>query len=198
MYQDFDAFRRELLRRYNEILLRVIREEDPGRLVFTNRFMIGEGRDLLDNLDLYSGYDAVAVNVYPENLHPGLEADQRALLHLIHEKTGKPLLIGEWSVPARDSGLYNNPERLDWSYPQTVATQRDRANQAARVQTEFYNLPFLVGAHYFIWRDFDSPARQANRGLFKASGEPWPEMQEALRAVNLRIAASLEGTAKRP
>jgi hypothetical protein len=193
MYQDFHAFSRELLRRYNDILLRTIREEDPGRLVFTNRFMLGNLRSLVENLDLCDGYDAIAVNLYPANNSLGLAPHELAALRLIHEKSGKPLLLGEWSVPARDSGLYDNPQRLDWSWPQTVATQRDRGNQTARVQADFYNLPFMLGAHFFIWRDFDSPVRQANRGIFKVSGEPWRELQDALRQVNLRIQKAIEG-----
>ena len=192
MYEDFRAFSRELLGRYNDILLRTIRQEDPGRLVFTNRFMLGDVNSLMENLDLYSGYDAIAVNLYPANLCVGLADHEKAILRLVHEKSGKPLLLGEWSVPARDSGLYNNPERLDWSWPQTVATQRDRANQTARVQADFYNMPFMLGAHFFIWSDFDSPVRQANRGIFKVSGEPWREMQDGLREVNARIRKALE------
>ena len=187
MHEDFRAFSRELLRRYHEILLRTIREEDPGRLAFTNRFMLGDVGSLTENLDLCRGYDAIAVNLYPANNSFGLAEHELAVLRLVHEKSGKPLLLGEWSVPARDSGLYNNPQKLDWSWPQTVATQRDRANQAARVQADFYNLPFMLGAHFFIWRDFDSAVRQANRGIFKASGEPWREIQDGLRQVNLRI-----------
>jgi hypothetical protein len=192
MYTDFHAFGREILRRYNDTLLRVIREEDPGRLVFTNRFMLGDIQSLVENLDLYSGFDAIAVNLYPANLTYGLADHERAIMQLIHEKSGKPLLLGEWSVPARDSGLYNNPQRLDWSYPQTVATQRDRANQTARVQADFYNMPFMLGAHFFIWTDFDSSVRQANRGIFKVSGQPWPEMHQALRDVNSGISKALE------
>lgn len=188
MYRDYRAFARELLRRYNQTVLRVIHEEDPGRLVFTNRFTVDEGQDLLDNLDLYSGFDGVGFNIYPANLSAGLNESERATLELIHERTGKPVIIGEWSVPALDSGLYNNPRRLDWSYPQAVETQRQRAAQSARILADFYNEPFVVGAHWFIWSDFDSPVRQANRGLFKASGEPWTELQQALRNVIARMA----------
>lgn len=188
MYADFHDFRREIIRRFNQTYLRVIREEDPGRLVFSNRFMIHEGRDLIENLDLYRDFDGIAVNIYPSNLRPGLAPDERETLELIHARTGKPILISEWSVPALDSGLYNNPAHLDWSYPRTVDSQQQRAQQAALVLTEFYNLPYVVGAHWFTWTDFDSPVRQANRGLFTADGEPWTKLQEALRSVMLRIA----------
>jgi hypothetical protein len=90
----------------------------------------------------------------------------------------------EWSVPALDSGLYANWDKLDWSYRETVDTQRERARQAARVVSELYNLPFHIGAHWFIWKDVDNETRQANRGLFRSNGEPWTELQDALARVN--------------
>jgi hypothetical protein len=189
MYEDFRAFSRQLLKRYNGIFLDTIHELDPGRLVISNRFMVGEQRDVLDNLDCYDGFDIIAVNIYPLNTAHGLAPDERAFLRAVHERTGKPILIGEWSVPALDSGLYDNPKRLDWSYPQTVGTQTERANQVAQILTDLYNLPFVIGSHWFTWSDFDSPVRQANRGLFKASGEPWIEVQDALRRVHERIRA---------
>ncbi len=189
MYEDFRAFKRELLRCFNETLLRVIREEDPGRLVFSHRFMTGEVGDWVEELDLYEGFDGIAVNLYPSNLSAGLNANELALLRLVHERTGKPVLLSEWSIPAIDSGLYDDPNKLDWSYPQTVNTQQERARQAACVTAEFFNLPFLVGSHWFIWNDYDSPERYANRGLFKKNGDPWPELQEALRRIHGRIAA---------
>ena len=183
MYRDFRLFSREILRQFNSTILRIVHEEDPGRLVFTNRFMIGEARDVFENLDLYSGYDAVAVDVYPSNLTSGMDPGEREYLALLHQRTGKPLLVTEWSVPARDSRLYENYARLDWSFPQTVATQQQRARQAAEFLAELYNLPFVIGAHWFAWSDIDTKQRQANRGLFKANNEPWPELQESLTNV---------------
>jgi len=183
MYQDFRLFSREVLRKFNSTILRIIHEEDPGRLVFTNRFMIGEARDVFENLDLYGGYDGVAVNVYPSNLVPGIDPGEREYLEILHRLTGKPLLVTEWSVPARDSGLYENYAHLDWSYPQTVATQPQRARQAAEFLAQLFNTPFVIGAHWFTWSDIDTRERQANRGLFKANGDPWPELQESLAHV---------------
>jgi hypothetical protein len=181
MYEDFRLFSREILRKFNDTIVRIIHEEDPGRLVFTNRFMIHEIRDVIDNLDLYSGFDGIAVNIYPSNDVWGLDPGEREYLTLLHERTGKPLIITEWSVPARDSGLYDNPANLDWSFPQTLATQQQRARQAATILAEFYNMPFVVGAHWFSWTDFDTKQRQANRGLFKPNYQPWPELQGALK-----------------
>lgn len=189
MFEDFRLFSREVIRRFNQATLRIVREEDPTHLVFSNRFMLGEVGDMLENLDLYRDFDAIAVNIYPQNDAPGLNAAERQLIETIHQRTGRPVLISEWSVPALDSGLYNNPERRDWSYPQAVETQAQRARQAALIEADLYNMPFVIGAHWFSWADFDSGKRQANRGLFKANGQPWPELQQALGGLNQAIGA---------
>jgi len=187
MFTDFRLFSREILRELNATILRTIRTADPGRIVLSNRFMIGEIADVLENLDLYRDFDVIAVNIYPSNLAAGLDRAERQFLEEVHRRSGRPVLIGEWSVPALDSGLYANPARLDWSYPQAVDTQAQRARQAAQIQADLYNLPFVIGAHWFIWRDVDSPTRQANRGLFRADGRPWPELTQALAELNHRL-----------
>jgi hypothetical protein len=188
MYDDYRLFKREIVSRYVETVLRVIREEDPGHLVFSNRFMLDDVTEWMDVIDLYKPFDGIAINIYPANLSPGLNASERAVFDMVHRRTGKPIVVPEWSVPALDSGLYRNPNKLDWSYREAVDTQRDRSRQAAQVAIDFFNLPYVVGAHWFIWRDIDNETRQANRGLFQASGEPWDELQHALAVVNGRIA----------
>jgi hypothetical protein len=187
MFEDFRLFGREIVREFNAVMLRTIREEDPGALVFSNRFMMGEIEDVFDKLDLYRDFDAIAVNLYPSDAEVGPDASERQYLEEVHRRTGKPILISEWSIPAVDSGLYDHPEKLDWSYPQTVVTQRDRARQAAQTEAYFYNLPFVIGAQWFTWNDIDAPRRHANRGLFKADGESWPELQQALAELNRQL-----------
>ncbi|MEK7474867.1 MAG: beta-galactosidase [Candidatus Coatesbacteria bacterium] len=188
LYEDCRAFAHELVRRYADTCVAAIRAADPGALVFTNRFMMGGIGDTLGYLGEYGKCDGVAVNLYPANRTSGLSGNERAILSEIHRRTGKAVLIGEWSVPALDSGLYANPARLDWSYPEAVDTQVDRARQAACVTADFHRLPFVVGAHWFTWRDVDSAKRQANRGLFRSNGEPWRELLDALEAVHGRLA----------
>lgn len=186
-YEDFNAFSRIILKTFNEKILKIIHEEDPGRLVFSNRFMIHEVRGVFDNLDLYKDFDGIAVNIYPSNEQWGLDDGERQYLTLLHEKTGKPLMICEWSVPARDSHLYDDAHHLDWSYPQLMDTQGQRAQQAAHVMADFWNMPFVVGAHWFSWGDFNSRSRKSNRGLFTSDGKPWTDVQEALKGINLKI-----------
>jgi hypothetical protein len=90
-------------------------------------------------------------------------------------------------VPAVDSHLYDtsDPESLDWSWQNAVGTQAERGGQAAMVAVDLYNLPFVVGVHWFAWRDFRGE-RRANRGLLDADGRPWNELL-ADRAAHTRL-----------
>jgi len=185
MTKDFYLFSREIVKKYVDVTLKVFHEEDPGRLVFSPRLMFGD----TEYADLYARYDGIAVNCYPDNDQPGLGQPTIDRLRALYETCKRPLLIGEWSIPSVDSGLYDDPENLDWSWPQVVPTQTDRARQAACVTIDFYNLPFLVGAHWFIWRDFDSEERRANRGLFTADGRPYLKLIGALAGAHEKIGA---------
>jgi hypothetical protein len=190
MYDDFVAFNLVVVQRYVDITLKIIREEDPGRLVFSNRFNLGGVGDWLnaDVMDLFRAYDGIGVNIYPSNNSAGLPGFARQVLDTVHQHTGKPIVIGEWSIPALDSELYENGSKLDWSWPAAVATQAERSQQAAAVTLDYYNIPYLVGAHWFIWADIDSETREANRGLFRADKTtPWAELQTALSDAHARI-----------
>ena len=74
-----------------------------------------------------------------------------------------------------------------------MPTQTFRDAQAALVAADFHNLPFVVGAHWFTWSDFDSDVRQADRGLVRADGRPWEELTEALAQVHARINEQVAG-----
>lgn len=187
MAEDYRVFAREIVGRYIEVTLRVIRSVDPGRLVFSNRFTASGLGGVSPLLDLYAAYDGIAVNLYPGNQQPGLSANEKAFLQHVHDRTGKPVLVTEWSVPAIDSGLYDGlPSGLDWSWNQALATQGDRGRQAAALTADFYNLPFLVGAQWYTWKDLRAE-RSANRGLLSADGLPWEELLQQLHLAGKRL-----------
>lgn len=187
MAEDFRMFAREIVSRYIDTTIRVIRSVDPGRLVFSNRFMSSGMSGNAAVMDLYARYDGVAVNLYPQNQQPGLSDNETAFLRFFNERTGKAVLVTEWSVPALDSGLYDGPPKsLDWSWNTVTGTQAERGKQAARLTVDFYNLPFVVGAQWFTWKDFRGE-RLANRGLLDAGGQPWEELLRQLRDSQKRI-----------
>ena len=194
VFTDFVAFERVLVKQYNDTVIAAVREVDREHLVCSNRHMLGALPDWLRTIDLAAAYDIVAVNVYPSNRVPGPDPQGLELLKLIHQRTGRPLVIGEWSIPALDSGLYEKKKApLDWSWRQVVPTQSIRASQAANVTASYYNLPFVVGAHWFTWRDFDSAQREANRGLVRSDGTPYEELTTALTNAHREIASHLAG-----
>jgi hypothetical protein len=182
MAEDFRLFSRQVVARYIDLTIQAIRAVDPDRPIFSNRFMASGIGNSASFLDLYARYDGIAVNLYPQNQCSGLSDNEKAFLQLFHERSGKPLLVTEWSVPALDSGLYNgSPSLLDWSWNEALGNQTDRARQAACLAVDFYNLPFVIGAQWFAWRDFRT-GRSANRGLFTADGLPWEELLSRLGA----------------
>lgn len=191
MYEDYKRFEREIVRRYIEVTISAWRDADPNHLIVSNRFMLDDVHGWLDVLDLYAAYDAIAVNLYPANQRPGLREDEKAIYRLAHEKTGLPVIVGEWSVPAADSGYYRNPEKLDWSFNELLETQQQRALQASQVSLDFFNMPFVVGSHWFIWMDVVNEQREANRGLFAPDGRPWREVADALAEVHHRMGVAL-------
>jgi hypothetical protein len=191
MYEDFIAFERRLYQQYVDVTLRVTRQADPRHLIASNRHNLGGLDHWLRNIDLCAGYDLVAVNLYPDNQAPGLGPNALAVLREVGRRSGRPVIIGEWSVPALDSGLYEQKKAvLDWSFPQAVPSHAIRARQAAHIAADFFNEPYVVGAHWFIYADFDSPQREANRGLVRSNGQPWEELVRELAAVHKDMSAA--------
>ncbi|MBK8478900.1 MAG: beta-galactosidase [Opitutaceae bacterium] len=192
-YEDAAAFKRVTVQRFYTRTAAIIRELDPGRLVFSPRFNdFGHFQEAEADL-LAAAFDAVAVNVYPQNCEGGLAPAERDYFAAV-AATGLPVLIGEWSVPAWDSGYYDGGHPLDFSWARTVLSQAERAWQAARLQLQFYNLPFVIGADWFKWHDIEGAGnRWANRGLCRADGTPWAELQLALGEVGAAIDAAESG-----
>jgi hypothetical protein len=186
---DYLAFERKIVQRYVEVTIRCIRSVDPARPIFSNRFMASDIAAYARLLDLYKPYDGIGVNLYPANRGDGLSGGEAAFLKMFYDLTGKPILIGEWSVPAVDSGLYDPAQKqgLDWSWNEALADQTQRAAQAQRLALDFYNLPFIVGAHWFTWQDIDTPLRRANRGLVGTDGTPWAELWSRLQMAHQAI-----------
>ena len=188
MYEDFIAFERQLYKQYVDVTLRVTRQADSNHLIASNRHNLGGLVHWLRNMDLCSAYDLVAVNIYPDNQVPGVGQDGLTVLREVARRSGRPVVISEWSVPAMDSGLYNQKKAgLDWSFSQAVPTQVIRSRQAAQITADFFNEPYIVGSHWFIYKDFDSNEREANRGLVRSDGQPWEDLVLELGKVHKAI-----------
>ena len=187
-YDDFIAFERRIVECFIDVTLEATRAADPNHLIASNRHHIGGVEVWMRHIDLWARCDLVALSMYPRHQHPGLGPTMLAILHDVAKRTDRPIIFGEWSVPALDSGLYRQTKaKLDWSFPECVPDQRIRASQAKHILADFFNHPSVVGAHWFTYFDSDSSARQANRGLVRVDGQPWQTLVNELTGLHGHI-----------
>lgn len=192
LYPDFIAFERIMLKEYIDYTYNMVRDMDPDHLIISNRLNLDPMMSLHRTIDLWSKYDVVCVNIYPENLFSGFSKGELQILDWIHEKTGRPVLIGEWSIPAMDSGLYDlgkdSLDRpLDWSWPQVVRNQKERGKSYRTCMMQLASRPYMLGAAWFKVLDVDSPTRRANRGLINAHNQPYSDFVEIFSETNHEI-----------
>ena len=189
-YDDFSAFAVEIVREYVQVLEQAVAAGDTQHLVFSPQLALGDYTAWEPYLDIYAAsFDAIMINMYPENALYGLSDGMREILDHVHAVTGKPIFVTEWSVPALDSGLYDDPDMLDFSWSKALATQAERAEHARTVTYDFYNLPYVVGTHWFKWLDYDDANRRANRGLSDTDGFLYVELWDALTDAHAALVA---------
>jgi len=144
--KDLRAFVRHLMKTYIDFTVDVIRKYDPDHLIVSNRFALGSRtralNEVSDFIDLFGRYDIVCTNLYAQS-GGSYAPDQMALLDYLHEKTGRPLLIGEYSFHANESNI-----PLDRWGEKIVATMKERGEAYERTMMSWSHLPYMVGAHF--------------------------------------------------
>lgn len=187
------AFVQLIADRYFGIMCRAIRRADPNHAILGCRFAMF-APPVWEIAGKY--LDVVSVNYYGNvNLEGGYSADMPAKLAEYHRKSGRPLMITEWSFPALDAGL---PSRNGAG--QRVPTQRDKARAYSIYQRHLFSMPFMVGSDYFMW--VDEPAlgisstfpEDSNYGLVDEKDRAWPELTAVASVVNRMAAAIHSGT----
>lgn len=193
----FDAF---VARRFHQVTFDALRAASPGVLVLGSRLLILSTRpEVLAAIAPF--VDVLTVNYYeiaPSVLAvaPTYPADYGIpFAHLfddldaMYRIAGKPILIGEFSYRAADSGL---PNTLPPFFP-TLATQAERAQATGTYFRRVLARPYLVGAHWFQYMDQPATGRfdgeNQNFGLVKITDEAWPELTDRFRTVLGDVAA---------
>lgn len=121
--------------------------------------------------------DVFSINFY--DLRPDAQ-----LIARLAEKTGKPIMIGEFHIGALDRGLPAGGIRNVRTIQESADAFRYYVEHAAAI-------PALIGAHYFMWNDqhvmgrFDGENMQI--GLHDICYRPYSEMVAACQAVNAAI-----------
>jgi hypothetical protein len=192
LYEDFTAFERKMLEAYITYTYKLVKEIDPDHLVISNRIHLTPMPDISRTIDLWGRYDIICMNIYPENNKIGFDAGELEIMQKLHQGTGRPVLIGEWSVPAIDSKLYETGidslgRPLDWSWPQVVRTQKERGEVYETCMKQLASQDYIIGAGWFITMDVDTKIRRANRGLMNSRFEIYRELTSKMNKTNKEI-----------
>jgi hypothetical protein len=156
-----------------ELVSAAIRKYDTNHLNIGIRF---GGSPSEDVLRLARVFDVCSINVY--------EYEPTKQIERTYRISGRPVLIGEFhfGVPADGLGA---------GLVQT-ANQVERAKGYRYYVEQAAALPGFVGAHWFTWRDEQVLGRMDgenyNIGFVDVTDRPYPELVEAAKATNKRLA----------
>lgn len=180
---------------YARIVHDAVRAVDRNHLIFGPRYNNHRGQ--FDNPWFWPAVgpwiDVVAVNYY------ALWGPQREEIQEWSAATQRPIILTEWYSKAADAPGLANTNGAGW----LVRTQADRAKYYQHFVLAACETPTLVGFHYFKYMDDDSDsvaldsAGGANKGIYRADGSPWTELQEAARAVNQQVYPLIDFFAQR-
>lgn len=182
---DLKAFVRYLMRTYIDFTVNTIRKYDEDHLIISNRFALGNKTkgvaEVGDFIDLFEKYDIVCANLYAAS-GGSYTPDQMALLQYLHEKTQRPLLIGEFSFHANESNI-----PLDVWGEKIVGTMKERGEAYQRSMNSWANLPYMVGAHFYKWGNGYGPVgryRGRNAGIVNDQNEAYHPFVDIVAKTN--------------
>jgi len=187
------AFLALVAERYYRVTTSAIRAAAPHHLVLGCRFAGFRSTPDIAWREGGKWNDAMSVNSYPPaDLDTGyvlasFKDDRRPLaakLREVHKLCGKPILLTEWSYPAKDT-----PCPCKVGAGQRVPTQKERAAASALMARTLMGEPEVVGYSYFRWVDQPALGRwkkkggeDCNYGLVNEKDEPYALLTEAFAA----------------
>jgi len=172
--EDLKEFSARMVDRYLEPVVKAVKQVDKNHLNLGIRWA-GLGSEFCFQTGRFC--DVFTVNMY------SMQPDS-ARIREVTEKTGRPVLIGEYHFGATDRGLPSTGLR-------GVSSQEGRGKAYRAYVETGAALPQLVGAHYFIWNDqpvlgrFDG--ENFNIGVVDVCNTPYKEMVAAIALTNERI-----------
>ena len=179
----FEGDKLDFLRLIGEAYFRtttkLLRQYDPNHLILGCR-MAGASTPeaILETMGPY--VDVVSLNFYTR-FFPG------PWLTRVSELTGKPVLIGEFSICAgRQAGFLNSTNGAQFA---TVRDQSRRGELYAGFVRDAAALPACVGAHWFALYDYgrDRHGLIGNYGLLSVDDELWESFAAAVTEANRSI-----------
>lgn len=191
--EDREAFLEHVVDTYYAIVSAAIRKHAPNHLYLGSRL---HGRALRREAVWRAAgrhLDVVSVNIY------GMWTPDKSLFRDWEKWSGRPFLVTEWYVKGMDTGLAN-VSGAGW----VVKTQADRGKFYQHFALGLLEAPNCVGWHWFRHLDND-PAdlttdpsnRDSNKGLYSIRYEPYPELGDAMKELNIRVYRLLDHFGRR-
>lgn len=158
--------------RYYSLMTRTIRKYDKTRLILGDRYAQFYEVPVTQAAARY--LDVASTNL-------GAEWNDGTLSHFfldtLHHATGKPIIITEFYMAARENRSGN--KNSSTAFP-IVQTQAERAEAFRRNVAALTALPYVIGAHWFQYYDEPSHGRKDgedfNMGLIDIHGKPYEKL----------------------
>lgn len=180
----FTAWLSHLAENYFRTTTALIRKHDPNHLILGVRY---KGYAPLEVCRASRGYtDAQSLNYYVSDGRLDLD-----LFRMIHEQSGQPLIISEYSFHALDGRSGN---RNTFGFAAQVLDQQARADGYRLFTTRLARVPYVIGAEWFQWADEPPSGRShdgedVNFGIVDVDDRPYEKLVEAIRKTTPQLNA---------
>jgi hypothetical protein len=176
-----DEFVQCLAERYYQLAHDSIRRYDEHHLILGDRFATWYPQAVARAAKPY--VDVISINTGADWKNGEIST---FLLKTLHEITGKPILISEFYMCARENRSGNKNSGA--IFP-TVRTQRERAAAFRTNLMALAELPYVIGAHWFQYYDEPTYGRpdgeDYNMGLVDIDDRPYEELTAAAASLDI-------------
>jgi hypothetical protein len=185
------AFAYQTFREYVKTVCEASKKYDPNHLILGIRF--GRGIPTSEVLAISKDYfDVYSFNNYGMNpmvesnvnygtmtgRQPG-ENNGKNMFDEIYAQTGLPMIIGEYHFGTTDRALGESLVRVN--------SQKERGIAYRNYSEAAFSHPALIGLSWFQWNDQEMFGRgdgeNYNIGFVDITDRPYPDMEEAIKAV---------------
>ena len=172
----FSAWLSHLAEDYFRLTTQLIRKYDRNHLILGVRF---KGHAIKEVVRASRGYtDVQSINYYPADAR--LDAE---MFRMMHEESGQPIMLSEYSFHALDGRSGN---RNTIGFGAQVLDQQARADGYRLFTTNLARVPWVIGADWFQWNDEPPSGRindgeDANFGVVDIDDKPYDNLIESIR-----------------
>lgn len=172
---------------YYRTMHRIIRKYDPDRLILGDRYngycppeVARAAGPFVDVISTNASFAAGLSGYWP-----------RHHLEMLHRESGRPVLVSEWYLAARENRSGNLNSTPPGAFP-VVDTQDERARRYDDVVREIAAVPYVVGMHWFQHTDHPPQGRDSDGedyafGLMDIHEQPYEHFVDAVARTNREI-----------